>query len=131
MRGIKKKIYQITVHDHAVLNKQYTYFGASIYDTVCSLNRKLNSSHRNITITLTVRDPSEACRISDFQCCYFLCSLSSSGAGFGSYLTFRNSLLFKQSQQNIVNYSETMVSRKLHDRNISKDNYYSILSLYI
>jgi len=46
MRGIKKN--QITVHDHAVLNKQYAYFGASIYGTVCSMNRKLLSSHRNI-----------------------------------------------------------------------------------
>ena len=45
---LKKKQYQITVHDHAVLNKQYPYFGASIYDTVCSMNRKQHSSHRNI-----------------------------------------------------------------------------------
>jgi len=36
--------------------------------------------------TLNVRDPSEACRISNFQCYYFLRSLSRSVDGLGSYL---------------------------------------------
>jgi cytochrome c-type biogenesis protein CcmH/NrfF len=84
---------------------------------VCSMNRKPNSLLAvtyTCIATLTVHDSSKTWIMSNFHCCCFLRSLSSSSTGSGSYLTFAKSLFIKQCQQNILNYSETMVSKKLY-----------------
>jgi hypothetical protein len=74
------------------------------------MNRELHSLLALTYIaTLTVNYSSETCRMSNFYCFFFLRS-----TGFDSYLTFTKSLSIKHCQQNILNYSETMVSRKMN-----------------
>jgi len=45
-------------------------------------------------------------------------NLSCSSTGFGSNVNFTNSLFFKHCQQNILNYSQTMISGKQHNHMI-------------
>ena len=108
---------QTTVHFQLILkNKMHML----VHNTHCMTLRSVN------TIALftqqqhkSSQDPSDdICRTSNFQCCCFLHNLSHSSTGFGSYLTFTNSLFIKHCQENILNYSKPVVWRKLHNHMI-------------